>query len=45
MTVLPGKAMCRSPAGAIRDHDHSSQPDAQRTPARRPDSLMSPDSV
>ena len=45
MIVLPGKAMCRSPAGAIRDHDHSRQPDAQRTPARRPDSLMSPDSV
>ena len=32
MTVLPGKATCRSAAGAARHHRHSSQPAGQRPP-------------
>ena len=32
MTVLPGKATCRSTAGAARHHRHSSQPAGRRPP-------------
>ena len=32
MTVLPGKATCRSTAGAARNHRHSSQPAGRRPP-------------
>ena len=36
MTVSPGKATCRSGAGAARHHRHSSQPAGWRRPARQP---------
>jgi predicted ATPase/transcriptional regulator with XRE-family HTH domain len=35
MTVLPGKATCRSTAGAVRHHGHSGQPPGGDRPARR----------
>ena len=42
MTVLPGKATCRSTAGAVRHHGHSSQHAGGDRPARRPGRPMSP---
>jgi len=42
MTVLQGKATCRSAAGAVRHHGHSSQHPGGDRPARRPSRPMSP---
>ena len=42
MTVLQGKATCRSAAGAVRHNGHSSQHAGGDRPARRPARPMSP---